>query len=194
MRAAGLCEKPMQHIGESSIKTRSRPRRGAPNYHNWNGGSNWLTSSPRSPMTATGESGFSVVPSGAKIFRSTPTSNERHSIVALSVSTSAIKSSRRTSSPSLLIRQRVGDFPFYGLLHLGDFGVGHSLGDASGRHDHRWYGHPPHTGGGTRVGNARCALDSRVQLGAGSIGFDILCHCNLRWAIRCDQPSVSSGS
>jgi hypothetical protein len=54
-------------------------------------------------MIATGASGASVLPTGARIFSSTPLSNERNSMVALSVSTSASRSSTSTASPSCFI-------------------------------------------------------------------------------------------
>ena len=63
-----------------------------------------LMSSPAFPMIATGTSGSRVSPSGTKIFSKTPRSNDRNSIVALSVSTSARRSSTSTSSPSFLIQ------------------------------------------------------------------------------------------
>src|SRR5262249_11943307 len=61
-----------------------------------------LTSSPGLPTTATGWPSFTTVPAGARILRSVPLSKERYSIVALSVSTSARRSSMATLSPSFL--------------------------------------------------------------------------------------------
>src|SRR5262249_31314334 len=54
------------------------------------------------PMMATGCPSFTVLPAGTRILSSTPLSKERYSIVALSVSTSASRSSTSTASPSFL--------------------------------------------------------------------------------------------
>ena len=64
------------------------------------------TSSPFSPRIATAWPSFTFVPAGTSCLSSTPLSNARNSIVALSVSTSARRSSTATGSPSFLCHVR----------------------------------------------------------------------------------------
>ena len=64
------------------------------------------TSSPGAPMMATGCPSFTCAPGGTRIFSSVPLSKTRNSIVALSVSTSARRSSTRDRVALLLVPRR----------------------------------------------------------------------------------------
>ena len=84
-------------------------------------------SSPGAPTMATGWPSFTIEPAGARILRSVPLSKERNSIVALSVSTSARRSSTATGSPSFFDQEAICPSSMVG----DSFGISSSLAMSS---------------------------------------------------------------